>query len=37
MGHLRRRIIDGVTRFLPALLPASRQYYNETNNDRWIV
>jgi hypothetical protein len=37
MGHLRRRIIDGVTRFLPALLPASRQYYNATNNDRWIV
>ena len=37
MGHLRRKIIDGVTRFVPALLPASRQYYNETNNDRWIV
>jgi Methyltransferase FkbM domain len=37
MGYLRRRIIDGVTRFVPALLPASRQYYNETNNDRWIV
>jgi hypothetical protein len=37
MGYLRRRIIDGVTRFFPALLPASRQYYNETNNDRWIL
>jgi hypothetical protein len=37
MGHLHRKIINGLTRFAPALLPPQRQYYNETNNDRWIV
>ncbi|AFZ15632.1 hypothetical protein Cri9333_4869 (plasmid) [Crinalium epipsammum PCC 9333] len=37
MGYLYRKIIDGLTRFAPAILPAKRQYYNETNNDRWIA
>lgn len=37
MGYLHRKMIDGLTRFAPALLPPRRQYYNETNNDRWIV
>ncbi|MDZ7957762.1 MAG: FkbM family methyltransferase [Aulosira sp. DedQUE10] len=30
-------MIDGITRFFPGFLPANRQYYNETNNDRWIA
>lgn len=37
MGYLHRRMIDGITRFAPVLLPPQRQYYNETNNDRWIA
>jgi FkbM family methyltransferase len=37
MEYLRRKIVDVLTRFLPALVPAQRQYYNETNNDRWIA
>ncbi|MDK2409332.1 FkbM family methyltransferase [Aphanizomenon sp. PH219] len=37
MGYLRRKMIEGLTRFVPTILPAQRQYYNETNNDRWIA
>lgn len=37
MSYLRRKMVDGITRLAPALLPPQRQYYNETNNDRWIV
>ncbi len=37
MGYLYRKIIDGLTRLAPAIVPVQRQYYNETNNDRWIV
>ncbi len=36
MGYLRRKMIEGLTRFVPTILPPQRQYYNETNNDRWI-
>lgn len=37
MRTLQQKMIDGLTRFTPALLPPQRQYYNETNNDRWIA
>jgi FkbM family methyltransferase len=37
MKVLNRQIIAGIARFAPALIPPQRQYYNETNNDRWIV
>ena len=37
MGYLYRKMIDGLTRFAPSILPTERQYYNETNNDRWIA
>lgn len=37
MGKLHRKMISGLTRIAPALLPAQRQYYNETQNDRWIA
>lgn len=37
MGYWHRKMIDGLTRFAPTILPAQRQYYNETNNDRWIA
>jgi hypothetical protein len=37
MNILNRKIIAGLARFAPALIPPQRQYYNETNNDRWIA
>jgi FkbM family methyltransferase len=37
MKVLNRKMIAGLARFAPALIPPQRQYYNETNNDRWIV
>ena len=37
MEHLRRRVIDGLTRLAPSLMPPKYEYYNETNNDRWII
>lgn len=37
MGYLRRRAIDGLTRFVPSLMPPKHKYYNETKNDRWII
>lgn len=37
MRTLQQKMIDGLIRFTPALLPPQRQYYNETNNNRWIA
>lgn len=37
MGLLHRNIIDVLAHLSPWLIPPKRHYYNETNNDRWII
>uniref|UniRef100_B8HPX0 Methyltransferase FkbM domain-containing protein n=1 Tax=Cyanothece sp. (strain PCC 7425 / ATCC 29141) TaxID=395961 RepID=B8HPX0_CYAP4 len=37
MKYFQRVLINGLTRISPQLIPPKRHYYNETNNDRWII
>ncbi|MEP0894763.1 MULTISPECIES: hypothetical protein [Leptolyngbya] len=37
MRTLQQKMIDGLIRFTPALLPPQRQYYNEMNNDLGLL